>query len=143
MAIEINIPTLDFERDVAIGLDLPLSNFRGSSFALNYTTIDQAVANAKVLLLTNHGERPMRPTFGCNLRGTLFDNISPELTADIEETVRDNFEVYLPYININELQVQTSTSDPNRLDITLTISLKGNETQTRDISVQIQSEFEV
>ena len=85
----------------------------------------------------------MRPTFGCNLRGTLFDNISPELTADIEETIRDNFEVYLPYININELRVQTSTSDPNRLDITLTISLKGNETQTRDISVQVQSEFEV
>lgn len=143
MAIEIRIPSLDFERDVAIGLDLPLGDFRGSGFALNYTTIDQAVANAKVLLLTNHGERPMRPTFGCNLRGTLFDNTSPELTADIEETIRDNFETYLPYIHINELQVQTPNTNPNRLDITLTISLRGNETQTRVVDVQVQSESEV
>lgn len=143
MAIEIKIPTLDFEKDVAIGLDLPLSNFKGSGFALNYTTLDQAVANAKVLLLTNHGERPMRPTFGCNLRNTLFENSGVELQSTVEETIRDNFNVYLPYININELQVQTPTLEPNRLDITLTISLRGNETQTRQIDLQVESESEV
>tara|TARA_R110000822_G_scaffold221928_1_gene355444 strand:+ start:240 stop:671 length:432 start_codon:yes stop_codon:yes gene_type:complete len=142
MAIEIKIPSLDFERDVAIGLDLPLGDYNGSGFALNYTTLDQAIANAKVLLLTNHGERPMRPTFGCNLRNTLFENNGDELTQTIEDTIRENFELYLPYIYINELLVEAPTFQPNRLDISLSISLKGNETQTRQLDLQVESDLE-
>ena len=78
MAVEIRRPALDFLKDVAIGIDLPMSSFQGSSFALNYLTLDQAVANAKNLLLTNHGERPMLPLFGCNLRRVLFENLGAD-----------------------------------------------------------------
>ena len=129
MAIEIKIPSLDFERDVAIGLDLPLGDYNGSGFALNYTTLD-------------HGERPMRPTFGCNLRNALFENNGDELTQLIDDTVRENFELYLPYININELLVEAPTFQPNRLNISLSISLKGNETQTRQLDLQVESDLE-
>jgi|TARA_R110000803_G_scaffold1756_2_gene5719 uncharacterized protein len=141
MAIEIKIPTLDFEKNVAIGLDIPLGDYNGSGFVLNYTTLDQAVANAKVLLLTNHGERPMRPTFGCNLRNTLFENIGEDLTTTINEVIVDNFELYLPYIKINELLVDMPISEPNRISISMSISLKGNETQTRQINLLVDSEL--
>ena len=40
MAIEIKQPALDFENDVAIGIDLPMGSFAGSQFQLNYTTIN-------------------------------------------------------------------------------------------------------
>lgn len=137
MAIEIQKPALDFEPDVAIGIDLPMGSFYGSQFNVNYLTIDQAVANAKNLLLTNHGERPMRPTFGCNLRNQLFENIDEVFTEDIEETIRENFNIWLPYIEISELSVLQSTTNPNQVNITLSIYLRGNEFDTRQIDIPI------
>ena len=142
MATEIKRPVLDFEQDVAIGIDLPMGSFNGSQFKLNYLTIDQAAANAKNLLLTNHGERPMRPTWGCNLRGSLFENMSAgdELVEEVESVIRENFEVQLPYIEIPELTVTQSETNPNQLNITLSISLEGNAFDTRQIDVTIPIE---
>jgi phage baseplate assembly protein W len=140
MAIEIKQPALDFENDVAIGIDLPMGSFAGSQFQLNYTTINQAVANAKNLLLTNHGERPMRPTWGCNLRSVLFENSTDELVEAIEDTIRTNFEVQLPYINIADLMVTRSQTNPNQINITLSINLIGNEFDTRQIDVVLDNQ---
>jgi phage baseplate assembly protein W len=140
MAIEIRQPALDFENDVAIGIDLPMGSFAGSQFQLNYTTINQAVANAKNLLLTNHGERPMRPMWGCNLRGVLFENSTDELVELIEDTIRTNFEVQLPYINIADLVVARSQTNPNQINITLSINLIGNEFDTRQIDVVLDNQ---
>jgi phage baseplate assembly protein W len=139
MAIEIKRPALDFNVDVAIGIDLPMGSFVGSQFTLNYLSLDQAVANAKNLLLTNHGERPMRPLWGCNLRKSLFENIDSEgsFFSTIKDTIRDNFSVQLPYINIAELFVVQPDTNPNQVHITLSISLKGNEFDTRQIDVTI------
>lgn len=139
MAIEIKKPALDFEKDTAIGIDLPMGSFAGSQFQLNYTTLDQAVANAKNLLFTNHGERPMRPLWGCNLRRSLFDNSTEEYIEQVESIIRQNFKLQLPYINIVELSVLQSKTNPNQITITLSISLRGNEFDTRQILVTIDN----
>lgn len=135
MAIEIKIHPLDFEPDVAIGVDLPMIK-TGAAFKLNYTTLDQAVANAKNLLLTNKGERIMQPEFGCDLAKTLFENITSQITVGLEDTIRSSFEYWLPYIFINELSVVPS-EDQNRIFVTLKISLEGNKFDTRSIQVEI------
>jgi phage baseplate assembly protein W len=109
----------------------------GSGFQLNYTTLDQAVANAKNLLLTNHGERVMLPTFGCNLKALVFDQLTEELAALVDTTIREAFAFWLPYININELIV-VPVYDANRLDIQFVMSLKGNEFDTRSISLSLE-----
>tara|TARA_R110000868_G_scaffold326615_1_gene587628 strand:+ start:410 stop:847 length:438 start_codon:yes stop_codon:yes gene_type:complete len=142
MAIEIKRPALDFEPNVAIGIDLPMGSFVGSQFTLNYLSIDQALANAKNLLLTNHGERPMRPLWGCNLRNSLFQNIDSEgeYFDTIKETIRTNFTNQLPYINIAELLVEQSDINPNRTNIKFSINLKGNEFDTRQIDVSIDTQ---
>lgn len=139
MAIEIRKPVLDSLVDVAIGLDLPTNSAYGSLFKLNYLTIDQAVANAKNLLYTNHGERPMLPTFGCNLRRTLFENATEEFFLELEDTIRDNFQIWLPYIFINELIIDAPDLSPNRVNISLTISLAGNQFDTRSIQLQLEA----
>lgn len=139
MAIEIQKPALDFEKDIAIGIDLPMGSFAGSQFQLNYATIDQAVANAKNFLLTNHGERPMRPMWGCNLRNRLFENNTEEFVAQIEEDIREGFAVQLPYINIAELSVNRSQTNPNQVSIILSINLKGNEFDTRQVLVTVDN----
>lgn len=139
MAIEIRKPVLDSLVDVAIGLDLPTNSAYGSLFKLNYLTIDQAVANAKNLLYTNHGERPMLPTFGCNLRRTLFENATEEFFLELEDTIRDNFQIWLPYIFINELIIDAPDLSPNRVNISLTISLAGNQFDTRSIQLELEA----
>lgn len=139
MAIEIRKPVLDSLVDVAIGLDLPTNSAYGSLFKLNYLTIDQAVANAKNLLYTNHGERPMLPTFGCNLRRILFENATDDLFVELEDTIRDNFQIWLPYIFINELVIDTPDLSPNRVNVSMTISLAGNQFDTRSIQLQLEA----
>lgn len=139
MAIEIKKPVLDSELNVAIGIDLPTSSKQGSLFQLNYLTIDQMVANAKNLLLTNHGERPMLPNFGCNLRRVLFENATEELVEVIEDTIRENFQIWLPYIFINELTVDAPDLSPNRININMSISLIGNRFDTRSIQLELDA----
>lgn len=137
MAVEIQRPLLDTEPDVAIGLDLPTNSNQGSLFKMNYLTIDQAAANAKNLLYTNHGERPMHPRFGCNLRRQLFENITEDLIDTIGTTIQESFQIWLPYIFINELFVEESELYSNRLNIRLTISLQGNQIDTRSITLEV------
>ena len=136
MAIEIKIHPLDFEPDVAIGIDLPMMTNTGAGFQQTYTTIDQAVANSKNLLYTNKGERVMQPEFGCDLHSLLFENISDDLLSKIEDTIRSSFNYWLPYIFINELTV-TGEADRNRVFITMRISLEGNKFDTRSIQVEV------
>ena len=136
MAIEIQINPLDFEPDIAIGIDLPMGGSNGSTFKQTYLTLDQAVANAKNLLLTDQGERIMQPTFGCNLKKTLFENLTPEIVSNLSNDIRENFAYWLPYIFINELLVEPD-EDLNRLNIKFTMSLEGNKFDTRSIQITI------
>ena len=140
MAIEIKRPPLDFETNVALGLDLPMNSTNGSGFEVNFLSIDQAVANVKNLMLTNHGERPMHPKFGLNLRGILFDNATEQLEATIRDEVDDNFSFWLPYIFINELIVDRPDDYPNKLIIQITISLVGNEIDTRSVQIALNTD---
>lgn len=136
MAIEITISPLDFESDVAIGIDLPMMASVGAGFQQTYFTLDQAVANSKNLLYTNRGERIMQPEFGCNLRNTLFENMTEDLLVTVEDNIRSNFAYWLPYIFINELSV-SGDPDRNTLFISLSISLQGNKFDTRSIQVAV------
>ena len=139
MAVEIKIHPLDFEPDIAIGIDLPMMAGTGAAFKLNYTTLDQAVANAKNLLLTNRGERIMQPDFGCDLRNTLYENITEDLITELEDRIKSNFDYWLPYIFINELSIVPS-EDQNRIYVSLTISLEGNQFDTRSIQLEMINE---
>jgi len=136
MAEELRIHPLDLESDVAIGIDLPLIGRTGSTFKLNYTTIDQAVANAKNLLLTNRGERVMLPTFGCSISDTLFENITQDTISDLQQRIQDSFDYWLPYIFINELNI-TANEDLNKMYIKITISLETNKFDTRSIELVV------
>lgn len=137
MPTDVLLSGLDVAKDKGIGIDLPIFSDYGSVIKLNYTTLDQAVANAKNLLLTNHGERVMLPNFGCNLHKTLFDNQVEELVDITKSTIIEQFEYWLPYIFINSLDV-ASDSDYYTLYINLKISLKNNTIDTRSVELEIK-----
>ena len=130
----------NISQDTAIGIGLPLFGDYGSRFNSTYSTIDQAAANAKNLLLTNSGERVMLPNFGCDLNRSLFNNLSEFTTDEIVDKIEAQFSYWLPYININKLDVFYNNEDPtavNKIYISMVISLKNNQIDTRSIDLTI------
>lgn len=138
MAQEIRVDPIDLELDVAIGINLPIEASYGSAFAQTYLTIDAAYANARNLLLTNKGERVMHPDLGCDLHKATFEFNDALLVTNIDAKIRTQFEFWLPYIFINELTI-TPAEDQNSVFVKLTISLQGNEFDTRSIILQLNT----
>ena len=114
---------LDLKRNKAIGVMLPLGGT--PLFKLSYTTEEQAISNLKNLILTRKGERPLQPLFGSDVYSLLFENISENLNDELENSLREDIEFWLPYIIIDEVNVDTN-EDYN----TVSISLKVRVTET-------------
>ena len=74
-------------------------------------TEEQAVSNLKNLLLTRKGERPFQPLFGSDVYFQLFENIDLNLNDRISETLSEDIKFWLPYIVIDNIDVQT---EPDR-----------------------------
>ena len=64
---------IDQDKDVAVGITLPLRLGNSGYFEQSYTTLEQVKSNVINLLLTIPGERYMQPTFGSNLYSHLFE----------------------------------------------------------------------
>jgi len=136
MAYIIQVNPVDLERNVALGLDLPLTGESGATFKQNYFTMDQAEANAKNLLLTEPGERVMLPEFGCGLKKTIFENLTTETMMTLESRIKNSFQTFLPYIFIRKLQL-TPDEDRNTLFVQMDISLSELDFDTRSILLEV------
>lgn len=117
---EYKVNPLDLKRNKAIGVKLPLGG--DPLFSLSYTTEEQAISNLKNLLLTRKGERPFQPTFGTDIYSLLFEQISEQLSSDLEESLRNDIQYWLPYIVIDEINIITN-EDYNRIDISLKVKV--------------------
>ena len=84
----IRVNPLDLRRNIAIGVSLP---FKGP-FTSTFTTKDQIKSNLINLLLTNKGERVMNPTFGCDIKKQLFQNITTDLQQNIINIIVETIE---------------------------------------------------
>ena len=117
---EYKVNPLDLKRNKAIGVKLPLGG--DPLFSLSYTTEEQAISNLKNLILTRKGERPFQPTFGTDVYSLLFEQISEQLSSDLEESLRNDIQYWLPYIIIDEINIITN-EDYNRIDISLKVKV--------------------
>ena len=61
--------------------------------------------NLKNILLTNPGEKPWDIDFGVGLQQALFEPSTPGLSAKIDERIRDQIELYAPYLALKDLSV--------------------------------------
>jgi phage baseplate assembly protein W len=136
MAYIIQVNPVDLQKNIALGIDLPMAGEQGSTFKQNFYSMDQAVANAKNLLLTEPGERVMLPTFGAGLKRALFEQLTIEALTALETRIRTTFRTFLPYIFIQRLEL-TPDMDRNRLYIALDISLSESGIDTRSILLEV------
>jgi len=119
---------IDTQPARAVGVAIPFNN--AAVFTSNYTTSKQLNSNIINFFLTNRGERVLDPTYGANLRATIFEQITEgnldALRAKIETDLATNF----PDVRLANLEI-LGNEDLNtiQVNITYTVVLSG-ETDT-------------
>ena len=99
------------EKDrVAIGITLPIQRGNGGFFAQSYQTSEQVKSNIKNLILTRKGERIMQPDFGTKLYEALFSPNTDDLETEIESSIEDAVQKWMPYVSIEDIMVDQSNT---------------------------------
>lgn len=116
-------PTLPTQ---SINFKYPFQFGPGGGFATNSTTVDAVADDLKVLIKTNWGERPIHYDFGANLRALIF-NQTGEVEQQITDAITAAVQKWMPYVNIDSLNVveteNDSTVDYNQVRIDLQFSV--------------------
>jgi len=111
-----------------INLTYPLKKSDKGGFTTNDTTLSAVIDDLKILLLTNHGERPGNYLFGANLRKVIFEPVDG-LEQIVTDLISLAIEREMPFIVVNEITVQNyrtnSTLNPNDLKIRIDFSVNG------------------
>lgn len=130
--------TEDFDA-YAYGITLPLKRGNTGFFEQAFTSFEQAKSNLKNLLLTRKGERIMQPNFGTGLHSLLFEQIDDEFESKIQETIIKNVSYWLPYINIENIEVEITNElrDKNRANLYLQFTV-GNQIDLQEITFTVQ-----
>jgi len=110
----------------SINYRFPIRRGSAGGFDVNDTTIDAVKDDLKILLLSNHGERPIHGDFGANLRTVVFDQGSGVL-AKAEDLVLAAIEKWMPFVRVLQIDVFDESTD---------ITLRSNE-------MRIKLRFEV
>ena len=94
------------------------------------------------LILTKKGEREMQPDFGCDIHNLIFEQIVEEsIATDIENSILDAVNIWLPYINVDNIifDYDDNDIDTNRITLEVQFSLKSNPSLTETLNVSINN----
>ena len=111
---------IDTKARVAVGVSIPFN--APGVFNSTYQTSDQIKSNLINYFMTNRGERYMNPTFGANLRATVFEQITENNIDNLKEIISNDMANYFPTITVDSLDVY-GTEDLNALQVILTYSI--------------------
>jgi phage baseplate assembly protein W len=123
--------------NVGVGIGLPFNGPAGG-FNTTFDTNEQIKYNFINYLLTNHGERPLQPNFGANLRTFLFEQTEQDLIDSLDNAVRNAADLYFPRINIRNVRV-LSGRDNNQVIINITFSISGTNL-TDNINLELNGQ---
>ena len=103
----------DNDDKVKIGIDLPIrrDDASGGFFASTTTTIEAVKNKIRNLLQTEEGERFFQPNLGINLKRKLFENLKEGDITDIQNTILDKFDFWLPFVETRDIQILTNSDD--------------------------------
>jgi len=106
-----------------IGINI-LFNNGNSVFNQTFTTKDQVKSNLINYILTDKGERMFNPTFGGNLRASLFepDTTFDTVTARLEQEIK----AYVPNIILKNIDIK-KLSDNNMINIIINYSINNQQ----------------
>ena len=137
----------DRDTNIKIGIDLPIRRDDTSDgfFATTSTTIEAVKNNIRNLLQTNEGERFFQPSLGLNLRNILFEGINDEKLLAIQDMILDKFELWLPFVEVRDIQINTFESDKivgaNEIRIKLFFNILQDPSTLESVTVNFNNEI--
>ncbi len=108
-------------------LDLDFTRNPVTSDIVKLNDVDSVKRSVKNLIQTNHYERPFHPEIGSDIRGLLFENMTPLTALNLERKVIEvltNFEPRAKIVNV----VAQPQEDANRYHIQISFYVVGIST---------------
>jgi phage baseplate assembly protein W len=96
-----------------ISYAFPLRRGPQGGFAMNSDTLSAIGDDIRILLLTNHGERPGNYSFGCNFNALMFEQEGAALNTAISDTIKSELATWMPFVRVVSLKVNTNATDPS------------------------------
>ena len=69
---------------------------------INENAVKESIKN---LILTDRGERLFQPNIGCDIRGSLFENVTPDTIIILEDNIKRTVRTYEPRCNLRDVEV--------------------------------------
>jgi len=91
------------------------------------------------LLLTSPGERVMRPNFGTQLRGFVFENITPVAISLLKENILQAIESYEPRVDVTSISFK---DDSENNTVTLQLAARLNIKENRQLFIEVGLPFD-
>ena len=107
----------------SFGVRLPLRRDSGDGFGMIKNFPKLMKQNLKMLVLTVPGERVMEPQFGVGIKRYLFELYDATFAQRVEREIRDQVELYMPLIQIDQIFFDTSEMDLNSIGVAIEYSI--------------------
>ena len=122
------ISPIDFNKSAAIGVDIP---FNGNAvFKSNFQTKDAIKNNLINFFLTNPGDRYLNTTFGGGLREFVFEQLSSDNVAFLQQDIEQKIQQFFPNIIITSLNI---LENPDFNSISIELEYEVTNTNITDI----------
>lgn len=115
-----------------LGSVLPLQLENNGYFGTNKNLLKQLKSNLTNLLRTRKGERLHQPNFGCDIHKFVFEQHTPETVENAYTSVVDAVEVWMPFLEVLNVNLENTISDidAHRIKMTVIFRLRTNQNIT-------------
>ena len=96
------------------------------SRVVNENSIKESIYN---LVMTDRGERLFQPNIGCDIRGSLFENIDPNTILILKENIKSTITTYEPRCDLRDVEI-TGNIDTNELQVKIVFSVINTSSQS-------------
>ena len=99
---------------------------------VNENAVRESIFN---LVMTDRGERLFQPNIGCDIRGSLFENIDPSSILILKENIKSTIKTYEPRCNLRDVEV-TANVDTNDIQVKIVFSVI-NSNNTSSLTIDL------
>ena len=88
--------------------------------------------------MTQQGERLFQPLLGMNIRRFLFEQIAENTVIEIENDIVGTFSRWLPFVQLNDINVDISNQDRNKIKIDIKFNIVNAPNDLQSVGVVLE-----